>query len=90
MKVEVIIPDPVFHEAERAAERTGVSLDRYFSDALLLHLEDGHDGPQMTPELLKSLRAAEADIDAGLGLTLTQMDEDLAAKRNSWLRANPL
>jgi hypothetical protein len=89
MKVEVIIPDPVFHEAERAAERTGVSLDRYLSDALVLHFEDTFDGPQMTQELLTSLHRAEEDVDAGLGLTMAQVEKDLASKRAAWLLANP-
>jgi len=89
MKVEVIIPDPVFHEAERAAERTGVSLDRYLSEALVLHLKDTFDGPQITPELLTSLRRAETDIDAGLGSTMAQVEKDLASKRAAWLLANP-
>ena len=67
------------------ATESEVSFDRFVSDALVLHVEDATDGPQVTAELIASLRKAEADIDAGKGLTMEQVDKNLAAKRAAWL-----
>jgi len=42
-----------------------------------------------TPERLAIIDAADADISAGNGLTLDQLDSRLAANRAAWLAANP-
>ena len=88
MRLEVIIPDQLFSEAQRMAEQTGVSLDRFVSEAVELHLGDEFCGPTPRPELISSLRKAEDDVRAGNGLTMAQVEESLAAKRAAWLQAN--
>ena len=90
MRPEVNIPDQLYGQAQRVASEIGVSFDRFTADAVELHLEDACDGPKETPELIASLHKAEADIDAGKGLTMAQVDKSLAAKRAAWLQANPL
>jgi hypothetical protein len=41
-----------------------------------------------TPERLALIAAADADIDAGLGLTPDAASKKLAANREEWLSAN--
>jgi len=89
MRLEVTIPDPIFDQAQRAATASGVSIDRFLSEAVRFWFDDEPRGPIATPELIAALRKAEADIDAGKGLTMAQLDESLAAKRAAWLKANP-
>ncbi|RYZ72200.1 MAG: hypothetical protein EOP09_03555 [Proteobacteria bacterium] len=83
---QISIPDPFFAEATRRAKASGVSLERYVMDALRLHFEDEYDGPKATPELIATLRQADADIDAGKGLTMEQVRANLAANRTEWLQ----
>ena len=89
MRLEVTIPDQVYSQAQRVAVESGVSFDRFVSDAVELHLDDEPRGPIPTLELIAGLRQAEADIDSGKGLTMEQVDKSLAVKRAAWLQANP-
>ena len=89
MRLEVTIPDPLFDQAQRVAVESGVSLDRFVSEAMELHLEDEPRGPVPTPELIAALRKAKADVKAGNGRTMAQVEESLAAKQAAWLQANP-
>jgi hypothetical protein len=89
MRLEVTIPDHVYSEAQRAAVKSGVSLDLFVSEAMALYLDDEPRALVPTPELIAALRKAEADIDAGNGLTMAQVEASLAAKRAAWLQANP-
>jgi hypothetical protein len=89
MRLEVTIPDHLASQAQRAASETGVSFDRFVADAVQLHLADDYDGPEPTPELIASLRKAQADVRGGKGRTMAQVEESLAAKKAAWLQANP-
>jgi hypothetical protein len=89
MRLEVSIPDQLVGQAQRAASEIGVSFDRFVTEAVQLHLEDEHPEPKPTPELIAKLRNAEAEIDAGKGMTMAQVEQSLAAKRAAWLQANP-
>jgi hypothetical protein len=89
MRLEISIPDPIYTDAQRVATELGVSFDRFVSEAVELHIDDEPRGPVPTRELIASLRKAEADIDAGKGRTMAQVEESLAAKKAAWLPANP-
>jgi len=78
MRFEVSIPDQIVSQAERVAVESGVSLDEFVSDAMELRL-DIENGPIPTPELIASLRQAQADVKAGKGRTMAQVEESLAA-----------
>jgi len=88
MRLEVTIPDQILSQAQHMALKAGVSFDQFITEAVELRLEDGYDGPIPTPELVASLRQAEGEIDSGKGLTMSQVDQNLAAKRAAWLQAN--
>jgi hypothetical protein len=90
MRLELNIPDPIFEEAVRVASENGVSVELFITESVELRLDEEPHGLPVTPELLVSLRKAEADIDAGLGLTMAQSEEKFRARRAEWLRANPL
>ncbi|AIE85997.1 hypothetical protein [Fimbriimonas ginsengisoli] len=89
MRLEVTISDQLYSQAQRVAVEIGVSLDRFVSEAVELRLEDEPSGPKVTPELVAALRKAKADVEAGNGRTMAQVEESLAAKRAAWLQANP-
>jgi hypothetical protein len=89
MRLEITIPDPIYSNAQRVATEMGVSFDHAVSDAMEIYLADEYDGPEPTPELIASLRKAQADVKAGKGPTMAQVEESLAAKRAAWLHANP-
>jgi hypothetical protein len=88
MRLEISIPDPIFSNAQRVATEMGVSLDRFVSNAVEI-MADDYDGPDPTPELIASLRQAQADVKAGRGRTMAQVEERLAATKAAWLQANP-
>ena len=88
MRVEVTIPDQVYSEAQRLAVESGVSFDRFISEAVELRLDDEPTGPVPTPELIAALRRAKDDVMVGNGRTMAQVEESLAAKRAEWLQAN--
>ena len=90
MRFELTIPDQVYRRAQKRSVETGVSMDRLFSDAVAHHLIDEDSGPEVTPELLASLRAAEADIAAGRGLTPEEVRLNLEQRKLSWLQTHTL
>lgn len=89
MRLEVTIPDQLFDQAQRVAVERGVSFDRFLSEAVEFRLEEEPAVPVPTPELIAALRKAEADIRAGHGLTMAQVEESLAERKAAWLQANP-
>ena len=40
MRVEVTIPDQIYRQVQRVVEESGVSLDRFISEAVENHLDD--------------------------------------------------
>ena len=88
----ITIPDHLYVEVQRAAEASGVSVDYFVSEALQLHLGDEHyelDAPKLTPSQVAGGRKARASIAAGKGLTMAQVEQNLAARKAAWLQANP-
>jgi hypothetical protein len=87
---EIRIPDEVYRQAAQAADAQHVSLEDFVTEILQLHLQEGDAAIQrmFTPERLAHIAKAEAEIDAGLGLTPQQARADFATKRAEWLRAN--
>ncbi|MEQ1932481.1 MAG: hypothetical protein ABL962_01190, partial [Fimbriimonadaceae bacterium] len=51
--------------------------------------EDAEIQKLFTPERMAQIAAAEADIAAGNGLSLEQLDEELAKNKAAWQLANP-
>ena len=90
MRVEVTIPDKVYSQAQRAAIETGVSFDSYITEAVTLHLEVETERPlKLTGDQIATIRQSQAEIKAGKGKTMAQVEESLAEKRAAWLQANP-
>lgn len=88
----VRLPDPLYMEAHRAASANGVSIESFVADAVQLHLHDEPDGNQrvvLTAEQVNIIERGRSDIRAGKGLTMDQVERDLAAKKAEWLEANP-
>jgi hypothetical protein len=79
------IPDPLYSEAERIAAATGVSIEAFVQEALRLHLDE--DGPiRLSTEQVSRVRQAEAEIDAGEGLSMKELREHFAAKTAAWMQ----
>jgi hypothetical protein len=53
------------------------------------YINDEYEGPKPTPQLIASLRQSQADVKAGKGRTMAQVEESLAAKEAAWLQPNP-
>lgn len=90
MRLEIIIPDTTRPELKAKL----ASLTRRLSERpeLVEELETGEDEAiqrMFTPERLAHIARAKAEIDAGHGLTLDQLDSELAANKAEWLLANP-
>jgi len=84
----ISLSDPIYVEAQRAAAASGLSVEAYVEEALRLHIQD--DAPIiLTPEQVALITQAEADIDAGKGLTMEQVRAELAANRVAWQAAHP-
>jgi hypothetical protein len=78
----------LYQEAQRRAAETGFeSVDEYVADVLRHDLEDGESLDHLfTPERLAHIDRAAAQIDAGLGLTVEQVNAELSKRRDEWLR----
>lgn len=87
MRLDITLPDQLYSETQRAAIAAGVSVDRFIVEAIALHAKE-ESGPVATPELIASLHAAQAEIDAGQGLTIEEVRVELSAKRDEWLKKN--
>jgi len=87
----VPLPDPLYIEAQRAAAASGVSLESFIVDAVQLHLNDEPEEKRsltLSDEQAKIIELGRADIKAGKGLTMEQVEKKLAAKKAAWLQAN--
>lgn len=83
----VSLPDPLYAEAQRAASASGMSVEAYVQEAVQVQIEE--DAPiRLTPEQVAVIAQAEADIDAGLGLSLEDVRAELAAHRLTWQAEN--
>jgi len=84
----ISLPDPLYLEARRAAAASGLTVEAYVQEAVQLHLEE--DAPlRLTPEQIAIIAQAEADMDAGKGMSLEEVKKELAANRRSWQAARP-
>jgi len=86
MRFELTIPVQVDRRAQKRSVETVVSMDRRISDAVALHMVDEDNGPEVTPELLASLLAAEADLAAGRGFTPREVRLNLEQRKLPWLQ----
>jgi len=91
MKLEVKIPDELYSQVQRFVYSNGISVDRFMSDAVRLHLSDDLEEPQnlkLSLEQVTNLREAQAAIKSGGGLTIRQVEQRLADKKTAWLQAD--
>ena len=88
---QVSIPDPLYVEAQRAAEANGVSVERFVREAVQLHLYDEAEtsARELTPEQVAIIRQSQADIKAGKGMAIEQAKAERMAHLEEWLQANP-
>ena len=91
MRLELTIPD-----STRPSLKAHIIalLDRLhdqpeFAEEIMLDAYDDDAAVTLTPEQVAIIARAEADIDAGRGLTLEQVRVELAANRVAWQAANP-
>jgi hypothetical protein len=87
----VPIPDQLYLQARQAAKATGQSLEMFVAEALQLRLNDDLSESQelrLTPDQVASLRIAQDGVKGGAGLTMQQVEENLAASMSEWRRAN--
>jgi len=90
MRLEVSIPHQIYRQAQRIAVENGVSMDRFVSDAMALHLDDNPEPPlKLTVEQIAAVRRSQAEIKSGSGRTLAQVEVSLAERRAAWLQAIP-
>lgn len=88
---EVRIPDQVYQQAAQAADAQNVSLEEFVTEAvqLLLHDQAGErQNVRLTPEQITIIRKSQAEIRAGEGLTMSQVEERLASKKAEWIEAH--
>ena len=45
MLVEINLPDELHRQAERIAQKEGISLDQFIADAIEIYLGDDHEEP---------------------------------------------
>jgi hypothetical protein len=85
---QIQVDDQLFQVAQLRATEAGFrSVDEYVAD-LLQHelLEHENLDRYFTPERLATIDAAAAQIAAGQGLTMEQVDAELARRREEWRR----
>jgi len=84
----VQLDSQLYQEAQRRATEAGFeSVDEYVADVLRQDLGDGENLDHLfTPERLAHIDRAAAQIDAGLCLTVEQVNAELAKRRDEWLR----
>ncbi|MDR3690907.1 MAG: hypothetical protein P4L46_16125 [Fimbriimonas sp.] len=93
MRLEIIIPDSTRPDLKAMLTSLTQRLSARPELVEEIHLngddEDAAIQRMFTPERLAIIDAADADISAGNGLTMEQLDARLAATRTEWLAANP-
>jgi hypothetical protein len=88
---QIQLNDQLFEEARRRADDAGFpSVDEYIAEVL----QQGFAGEAesfehlFTPERLAHIDRAIASMDAGRGLTMEQVEAELAQRRTEWLARN--
>jgi|GEM_PF-2063993 len=90
MRLEVTIPDQLFANAQRAAEKTGLSMEAFLNGALEDRVEASHEDSSplvLSPEQIASVLAADEQIRKTGGLTMAEVEKNLAAKKAQWLKS---
>jgi hypothetical protein len=89
---QVNLEDQVYETAQRQAAAAGFdSVDDYFTDMVVNGVDDetSNFDHLFTPERMAIIQAADAEIDAGLGLTIEEAEREFAKRREEWLRQHP-
>jgi hypothetical protein len=88
---QVQLDEQVFKVAQRRAVDGGYpSVDAYIAHMVVHDVSDDADNVDdlFTAERLTHIDKAEADIQAGKFFTAEQSNEELAKRREEWLRTN--
>jgi hypothetical protein len=84
---DIPIPDSLYQQATQAAQAHHVSVETFVVEAVQLRLQD--EPLRLSPEQVAIIRQSQAEIKAGKGLTMEQVETRLATKKAEWLAANP-
>jgi len=88
---QIQLNDQLFEEARRRADDAGFpSVDEYIAEVLQQGFADQAESFDhlFTPERLAHIDRAAAAMDAGRGLTMEQVEAELAQRRTEWLARN--
>jgi hypothetical protein len=90
MRLDLTIPDSTSPslKAHIVALLDRIHDEPEFAEDIVLDDYDNHAGVELTPEQIAIIARAEADIDAGNGLTMEQVRAELEANRLAWQLAN--
>lgn len=82
------LEDQLYQEAQRRAAEAGFeNVEAYIADVVQHDLEEAkHVELLFTQERLAQIDRAAAQIEAGQGLSMEQVDIELAKRRDEWLR----
>jgi hypothetical protein len=91
MRLELTIPDSISPQlkAHIVALLDRIHDEPEFAEDIVLNDYDNHVAIELTPEQIAIIARAEADIDAGNGLTMEQVRAELEVNRLAWQLANP-
>lgn len=82
------LEDQLYQVAQRRAAEAGFeNVEAHIADVVQHDLEEAkHVELLFTPERLAQIDRAAAQIEAGQGLSMEQVDIELAKRRDEWLR----
>ena len=86
---QVQITDEAFRKAEELARERGyASVEDLLASLVELEAaeDEGDYDHLFTPEILTDIRKGIAELDAGEGRTLEEVERRFAAKREAWLK----
>lgn len=81
------ISDPAYDTARFAAARTGRSVEAFIEEAVQRLAEE--EAPlKLTPEQVAIVRQSQQEIKNGKGMTMEQVEQQLAANKAAWLKTH--
>jgi hypothetical protein len=86
-------PSPTYHQESHVRHPNSRqplpagSVETFVVEAVQLRLQD--EPLRLSPEQVAIIRQSQAEIKAGKGLTMEQVETRLATKKAEWLAANP-
>ncbi|HEY3780551.1 MAG TPA: DUF1778 domain-containing protein [Fimbriimonadaceae bacterium] len=86
------IPEGLYTEVAKAAAARHLSIEDFVLEAVQLHIRDVVDNApplRLSEEQLAAVREGQAQVEAGMVLTMDQVRENLAKLKADYLRDNP-